>query len=58
MHRLSGGGADDSNNAQSRRDGDEAETSDLNGGRALVAAVLAGAGFWALLVGVTLTLWT
>ena len=38
--------------------GDEAETSDLNGGRALVAAVLAGAGFWALLVGVTLALWT
>jgi hypothetical protein len=36
---------------------DEMEASDLNGGRALVAAVLTGAGFWALVVGVTLALW-
>ena len=36
---------------------DDVEASDLNGGRALVAAVLAGAGLWALLVGITLVLW-
>lgn len=37
---------------------DDVETSDLNGGRGLVAAILTGAGIWVLLAGITLALWT
>jgi len=37
---------------------EEADRSDLGSGRALVLAVLLGAGLWTLIVSVALALWT